>query len=88
MLMQLATRKPSVCEVVNQLFVMLADACKDDVLKLLRKVQAHESKGKTRLKERAATVAMYIGEKCCCAISNVSVGLAYAVHSNMSTLHC
>ncbi|KAL0048104.1 hypothetical protein WJX82_007753 [Trebouxia sp. C0006] len=40
----------------------VTDACKDDVLKLLRKVQAHESKGKTRLKERAATVAMYIGQ--------------------------
>ncbi len=60
--MQSSIRKPSVCEVVNQLFVVLAEACKDEVLKLLRKVQAHESKVKTRLKERAATVAMFIGE--------------------------
>lgn len=86
--MHSAIHKPSVCEVVDQLFVMLAGACKNDVLKLLRKVQAHESKVKTRLKERADTVATYIGEKSSCAIINVSIGLAYAFDSNMSTLHC
>lgn len=54
-----------VSEALGQLFVH-ADACKDAVPNLLRKVQTHESKMRTGWKKRAQLVGNCIGDNSCC----------------------
>ena len=53
-----------VSEALGQLFVH-ADACKDAVPNLLRKVQTHESKMRTGWKKHAQLVGNCIGDNSC-----------------------